>query len=152
MRKVLLPLMVMAALAPMPAQASRGSCNIRQDDLVSKQLSRAKSLIDIYKISMRFPGCLQGGATAEEASDDIVVRLSHRWNRSITELRTHHTDRFFIAFVLRHIDATTDSEDLQTIVHETISRCPIGAHSICGKVGAAAGSALQDLKRLGIGA
>jgi hypothetical protein len=144
--------MLMALLVPTAARAKPDSCSIEQDNMASQELSRATRLTEIYKISKTFSGCLNDGGTAEEASDDVVVQLSHHWRKSIIELKRYETNRAFISFVLRHIDATTDSDDLRAILTKTKTACPIGARSTCRKVEAAAASALQELKGFGVGA
>src|SRR6476469_1726749 len=100
--------MLLALLVPTGAQATSNSCSIQQDNMASRGLSKATTLKEIYKVSRMFSGCLNDGGTAEEASDDVVVQLSHHWPKSINELKRYESDRAFISFVLRHIDATTD--------------------------------------------
>ncbi|HEU5067606.1 MAG TPA: hypothetical protein VFT61_05425 [Sphingomicrobium sp.] len=150
MRRGLLPLLILAALAPTPVQASHDSCTIREDDLATTSLEKAKSLSEIYEVSARFPGCFQGGGTAEEASDDVVVRLSHHWRKSIRELKRHENERAFIAFVRRHIDATTDPDGLKVISNKARTSCPAGAKALCRKIDQAARVGLHDLNAPGI--
>ena len=145
-------LVMVAGLASAPAKAKHGSCSIQQDDLASQRLAKAASLMELYKVSKLFPGCLEGGGTAEEASDDVVVRLSHHWRKSMSELKRYESDRAFISFVLRHIDATTDSDDLRTILAKAKAECPTGTRATCRKVETAATSALRELKGFGVGA
>jgi hypothetical protein len=98
-----------------------------------------------------YPGCLGDGAIAEEASDDVVVQLSHRWRKSIIDLKRNEANHAFISFVLRHIDATTDSGDLRAILTKAKTACPAKAVTICRKVEAEAASALEELKAFGVG-
>jgi hypothetical protein len=95
-----------------PVHADSGTCTVKQDDQASKMLSRSTSLSGIYKVAGLFPGCMEGGGISEEVSDDVVVRLSHHWQSALEELQKRRADYRFISFVLRHIDATTDSDDL----------------------------------------
>jgi hypothetical protein len=148
----LFALVLTTVLLPTAARASDDSCSTKQDDRASRALSKATNLTQMYQTSRMFSGCLESGATAEQASDDVVVQLAHHWRKSIAELKTHRADRAFISFVLRHVDATTGSDDLQSIVTKARTACPTGAKSICLKVEAAAVSALQELKRFGVGA
>jgi hypothetical protein len=146
----ILALMLVSTLVTGSAHARNEGCSIKQDDQASDGLEKAASLLDLYKVSKLFPGCFEGGGTAEEASDDIVVRLSHHWSRSLGELQRHAADRAFTLFVLRHIDATTDSDDLKVISTNARAACPRRASAVCQKVAAAAESALREQRRFGV--
>ena len=146
----LLPPMLVAALVSASPQAAHQSCSIKQDDLASQRLAKAASLMSLYKASKLFPGCLEGGGTAEEASDDVVVRLSHHWSNSIGELEKHQANPGLIAFVLRHIDATTDSDDLKVISAKAKTACPLRAKALCRKVKTEADAALSEQRRFGV--
>jgi hypothetical protein len=136
-------LMLTMALSPSLAQASTEGCSIKKDNSASKRLENSTSLMDIYNVSKLFPGCLKGGGISEEVSDGVVVRLSHHWRSSLRELRGRGASPEFISFVLRHIDATTSSDELQNILSNSKSACPPRAGAICRKIAAAAATALK---------
>jgi len=116
---------LIALLVPTAAQASQDSCSIAQGILASKGLQSPTNLTGIYNISRMFPGCSEDGGVGEEISDHVVVQLSHHWRKSINELAKHHANRAFVSFVLHHIDATTDSDDLHTILAKAKTACPV---------------------------
>jgi hypothetical protein len=51
----------------------------------------------------------------------------------------------FRAFVLRHIDATADPDELNQALHNATTQCPAGAASLCEDIVARAQSVIEDL-------
>ena len=123
--------------------AGTSSCSVRQDDWASRNLTKATSLTEIYAISNKVPGCLKGGGIAEEVSDDVALRLSHHWQDSLEELSGAKSDSGLVPFVLRHIDGTADSNDLQVILKNSKFACSPKSKTLCRRVEVAAQSALN---------
>jgi hypothetical protein len=113
--------------------------------MASKKLLHAATLIELYAVSKRYPGCFEGGGSSEEVSDDIVVMLDRHWSRSIQEVTGRRSDAAFISFVLGHIDATTDQDNLRGIVRKSKTACPSRAHAICRRLIAAATEAISEI-------
>jgi hypothetical protein len=107
-------------------------------------LSSSTNLTSIYKVAKRFPGCMEGGGISEEVSDDVVVRLAHHWRNAIRELQERRADHRFVTFVLQHVDATTDPDDLRKVESQSKAECPRTATRLCREIASAAREALKD--------
>jgi diadenosine tetraphosphate (Ap4A) HIT family hydrolase len=125
-------------LLTVPAYARESSCNIEQDKLASQELAKAASLTELYSVSKAIPGCMKGGGIAEEVSDDVVVHLSRHWRESLDELNRDENNPGLISFILRHIDQTTNPDDLRAITRHAKSACTTRAEALCRKIGVAA--------------
>lgn len=93
-----------------------------------------------------FPPCPDDGMFAEGYSDLVVRTLATHWS-SLSELRLATAkDPRFKAFVLRHIDATTDEADLRVILSNATSRCPTGNKVLCDEIRKASSAAISELR------
>ena len=87
---------------------------------------------DLFNSYSKFKDC-DDGAIAEGWSDAVVHLLATKWDK-LGELQTltrAHSD--FEAFVLKHIDATTDSDELDR-VGVAASHCPSSESALCEKI------------------
>ena len=76
-------------------------------------------------------------------ADAIVKLLAHRW-QDLPRLASHVSkDGRFHDFVLKHIDATADDDELKTTSKHAQLDCPKGLKSLCGEIKAAADSAIE---------
>ena len=84
------------------------------------------------------------GATAEALSDFVVHRLATRWStiRSLATLVVK--DSAFGAFIVKHVDATTEVSELHRIVRYASSSCPLSARALCLALRTAAGNAVAQ--------
>jgi hypothetical protein len=55
-------------------------------------------------------------------------------------------DQLFRSFVLKHIDATDDTGDLEKIMVNAKSKCPAGLRTLCDDVSKQAGAALKQIE------
>lgn len=86
------------------------------------------------------------GAIAEGYSDDIVKLLANDW-RSLDPLRRYtSSDSGFYRFVLSHIDATTDWDDLKKIVSNASHDCPKNASKMCIEIQHKAAAAYKEAR------
>ena len=93
-----------------------------------------------------FPPCPDDGMFAEGYSELVVRTLATNWS-SLSELRVAAgQDPRFKAFVLRHIDATTNEADLRFIQASATSQCPKGNGSLCAEIRKASSVALRELR------
>ena len=85
------------------------------------------------------------GAVAEAFSDFVVHRLATRWSTLPSLARLAANDSAFSAFIIRHIDATADLDELRVLVRRT-SNCPARVRSLCSSIHAAAREAVDQPK------
>ena len=85
------------------------------------------------------------GAVAEGFSDFIVHRLATRWSTLPSLARLTAKDSAFTAFIIRHIDATTDLDELRVLERQS-ANCPARVRSLCSSIHAAARQAVDQQK------
>ena len=81
---------------------------------------------------------------AENFSENVVRLLAKDWKHIADLERIVGSDRNFRRFVLNHIDATTDANDLRAIVSNSHNRCRTTNKQLCGAVEDRAKSALKE--------
>jgi hypothetical protein len=103
-----------------------------------------KSYTEYFK---PFPEC-DDGAYAEVNSVATVYLLAKEWYRLGRFYEIHKTDRGFWIFVLRHIDATVELNDLSMIVENSMKKCPKGRRQFCDAINKNALDAYQEALNL----
>ena len=128
-----------------------GGANATSCALTDQQFATAiNTLRDWPKIhafyKAHFPPCPDDGMFAEGYSELVVRTLATNWS-NLPELRVAGShDPRFKAFVLRHIDATTNEADLRVIQASATSQCPKGSGSLCSEICKASSKALSELR------
>jgi hypothetical protein len=138
---VLLALNVMLITA-----LSRGSepgCDGVAVAAVAPRLISAQTWSAIHRSIETYPGC-DDGVVAEEYSDRIVHLLATRWKSVANLNRLVAADPKFGKFVIGHIDATTDVDELHAIVRRPTHDCPRAAADLCKEIAAAATAAARE--------
>jgi hypothetical protein len=96
----------------------------------------AKGWQDLHQVSKRYPDC-DDGAIAEAYSSFVVHTLATQW-QTVNRLKAlTDKDPRFLTFVLRHIDATALTDELNTTLTNATGRCPKGASGLCRSIAAA---------------
>lgn len=93
--------------------------------------------------------CPDDGWYAEGYSDLIVRTLATQWTRTPDLARMAKRSPGFLAFVLKHIDASADTDQLKLIEQRATTRCPTGQSALCKSLRAAAQAALAELEPAG---
>ena len=78
------------------------------------------------------------GSIAEAFSDSIVRLLASHWERLPELARETRESPSFKTFVLRHIDATAATEDLNRVEFLASRKCPKGNSELCRQIERAA--------------
>ena len=107
----------------------------------------AKTWNALYSEFKRLGHC-DDGAMAENFSDNVVRLLAHNWKQIADLQKLVSSDWTFRRFVLKHVDATTDSEDLKTVLLNSREHCPAGAKQLCQSLEAQSGSALKEISNV----
>jgi hypothetical protein len=102
-----------------------------------------KNLYEIYKES---PSYCDDGAYGAGYSDFVVQSLAKYWNRFDELLSFTRKDPSFQSFVLKHIDATTDLGDLETLSKNVRKNCPASEVPFCKEIDKKARAAIEDIK------
>jgi len=85
----------------------------------------------------RFSHC-DDGAIAEGFTDSVVRLLATQWPTLPQVAALENQNPSFRAFVLRHIDASADSADLEKVAGLARSQCPSGHGALCSAIARAA--------------
>lgn len=83
------------------------------------------------------------GSIAEGSSEAVARLLVDRWATLPRLLSLARGKPALRAFVLRHINTTLDTDDLNKIAHNAATLCPKGAAAWCGGIREAAEQALK---------
>jgi len=122
-----------------------GHCRLTDQEFFAQlpTLHDWKGIYAFYKRNL--PACPDDGAYAEGYSDVIVRAFAKRWT-DVAHLQTLAVaDPGFRAFVLRHIDATGDPDELRETLQNATTRCPAGVDALCKDVAANAAGAIREL-------
>jgi hypothetical protein len=85
------------------------------------------------------------GYFAEGLSASVCWLLAKRWDRTAELLPLWKKTTGFKAFLLAHLDSTTDRALLQAIVKQAEASCPGGAAALCAEIKTHAQTALHRL-------
>ncbi|HEV8583810.1 MAG TPA: hypothetical protein VGT02_02465 [Methylomirabilota bacterium] len=132
------------ALALDAGSASAAECTVAEQHTIADELPRLTTWSAIYAHVKTYTPRCDDGWMAEGYSDTVVKMLAKRWARVEDLARLARRDRAFRAFVLRHVDATTDLGDLRRVAANAGRRCPPGLEELCGAVAKAAKDALKE--------
>ncbi len=98
-----------------------------------------------YRLFKRLGHC-DDGAMAENFSDRVVKLLAEDW-KNLDDLRILAvSDKSFQRFVLSHIDATVDADELRKVIGNAQQHCPSKAKRLCRLIESKAKSAYAEMK------
>ncbi len=103
----------------------------------------AKTWNAFYSAFKRLGQC-DDGAPAESFSNNVVRLLARNWKQIADLQKIASSDARFRTFVLKHVDATTDPDDLRAVLSNSRKLCPAGATQLCQSLRAQAESALRQ--------
>jgi len=141
MKRTLIALMLISTYA----SAEVRECSIEEQRWLDKELPLLTSWPRIHASFLRnVPEC-DDGFFAEGYTEAVVKMLAVRW-QSLPELRAFKkNDPKFFAFVLKHIDASADGNDLKQIRANAKQRCAPENRDLCSLIEQAAERAIQEL-------
>lgn len=103
----------------------------------------------IYQGSRKFvPICTDDGVFAEGYSDAVVSTLAKRWQDLPKLNEIIKRDSSFHHFVLRHINATTDTDQLRRVESNAKNRCQLSMRKFCDEIAVEAQKAISEISKL----
>jgi hypothetical protein len=112
-------------------------CSERDANAADAVIDHLDSWAEVNTAYMKYGHC-DAGEIAEGNSEAIARLLVDRW-RDLPELDgLIKRNPPLKAFVLRHIDTTLDSRDLDRIKQLSTASCPAGMGTLCGELASAA--------------
>jgi hypothetical protein len=97
----------------------------------------------LYKSYRSYRAC-DDGAIAEGYSESVVRILADHWNTLPQLDMLGKRDAKFRRFVIRHVDATLNTDDVVLVKREAKTACPAGLSNLCIDLAKQADSALKD--------
>jgi hypothetical protein len=108
-------------------------CSAADAQAAEQSSATLDSWESIYAAQKRFSHC-DDGAIAEGFSESVVHLLATRWSLLAEAQRLFTKDSSFQQFVLRHIDASADSAELDQIVALAKQHCPVSDKLLCNQI------------------
>ena len=96
----------------------------------------------LYKFYGLYRQC-DDGAIAEGYSESVARILVDHWRTLPRLTRLARKDAEFWAFVLKHVDASLDMDDVNKIKTNAVTRCPKGLRATCNDLVKQANSVLH---------
>lgn len=117
---------------------------VEEMDSADTVISSIKNWQDVHSFFATLKQCDDGGM-AEGISDAVVKLLANKWD-SVEELAIlTRQDKNFQEWVLIHINATVNGDDLESIISHARDECPADNRKLCENIGTSAKQALQAL-------
>jgi hypothetical protein len=127
------------------ARADSSGCRLSNQAFISR-LDNLKDWNAIYAfVARNLPSCPDDGLFGEGYSDMIVHGLAKHWSNMpqlLTLIARHPT---FHSFVLRHINATTDPDELKETLNNATGRCAPDMEDLCAEIAVSAREAIKEL-------
>ena len=84
------------------------------------------------------------GAIGEGYSESVARILVDHWKRLPELNRLAQKDAQFRRFVLRHLDATLNMDDVEKVKRKAMTQCPSGLNRLCSDLSKQADAAMQE--------
>jgi hypothetical protein len=139
---VLLVLLVIA-LGSMTVPSQERSCSDHDARKAEETAASLSTWSDVYVAFKRYGHC-DDGTMWEGYSESVVHLLSDHWDQ-LGDLNKLSSDRKFLAFVIKHIDATVDEHELRNVIINSEKNCPKSAKMLCSLIEKAAKKAWMDM-------
>ena len=121
---------ITAALLFGAQTANYKKCTMDDVNRALDEVDRLKDWDAVYAFFKAFHHC-DSGAVAEGVSDSVVQLLAKDWNHFDAFARLAASDEAFKKFVLRHIDETALSEELEAATRNAVTLCLAGQTQLC---------------------
>ena len=130
--------------------SAQANCNFAQAERAEASVDNLKTWQAVYESFKQYAGC-DDGDIAEGYSDGVVKLLAYHWNDFASMQKFTSADPEFYDFVIKHIDATTDWDDLKALILHASHECPKNARTLCLDIKRKASLAYQEAKSVGGG-
>jgi hypothetical protein len=107
-------------------------------------IAKLHTWADLHATFKSLAACDDGGI-AEGWSEFVTRTLARKWNTVAELQKLVSTDRSFRLFVVRHVDATADEQDLRQVLTNARNRCARSDRSLCAELEGAANRSLASL-------
>ena len=106
-------------------------------------LKNIKTWQDLRSWYENYPEC-DDGYFAEGISDFVVTSLAKQWHTLSALQQAINRNSSFKGFVMKHIDSTTDENNLRLVAHNAKAKCPSTLLNLCGEIKKNTQAALKE--------
>ncbi len=143
MRRRLLSTIALMTMSASCAVGQSVPCSATDSKNALDQADRLRTWQTLYRTYKRYDQCDDGGI-GEGFSESVARILADHW-RTLPQLSSLvKRDAGFRRFVLRHIDATLNPDDVNKIISKANASCPVGLGSLCNDIKKNAAIALKE--------
>lgn len=122
--------------------AQGATCSPQNAEAADEMVDKINNWVDVEYTFKQFEGC-DDGSIAEGNSEAIARLLVDKWNTlPLLSKLIQKTPRLKM-FVLRHVNTTLDTDDLEKIEKFSLSACPKDMSSLCRDLNKAAIHAIK---------
>ncbi|MEO7578911.1 MAG: hypothetical protein ABIT83_14985 [Massilia sp.] len=128
--RAIVAMLTLGLMLASPASARARTCSATEATSADAQLDHLDTWAKVASNFRRFGHC-DDGSIAEGNSEAIARLLIDHWDTTPTLVRLIKRDPRLQQFVLRHIDETLDTGDIEKIGRLASSNCAAAASSLC---------------------
>jgi len=140
-------LFVVALCAPFVC-AQQHPCTSAEAKRAEVQSEKLRSWRALYRSYQQYQQC-DDGAISEGYSESVARILVDHWSSLPRLADLAKKDPGFQQFVLKHVDATDDIDDLNRVKKNAETQCPPGLKAICAELAKQAEGALRAVGNYG---
>ena len=134
--------LVFLVIGSMNSYSEERACSTAEARQADEGVDNLKSWDHLYQWYRRFHHCDDGGQ-AEGYSEAVARNLVDRWSTLPRLAQLARKDSRFRGFVLKHVNATLNPDDLKRIADNASTRCPAGVRSLCLELNKQAGTVIE---------
>jgi hypothetical protein len=125
------------------ACAQRQGCSVSQAERAETRAGTVRSWNALYSWFTEYRNC-DDGVIAETSSESVARLLVDHWNTTsrLAFLASRNAD--FRRFVLRHVDASLDTDDLKKIAEHSTRQCRTEFRGLCADLAKNANAAIRE--------
>jgi hypothetical protein len=134
---------VVALFSAGVAYGQKHACTSLEGRRALDEADTLRSWDALYKSYLTFGRC-DDGAIGEGYSESVARILADHWNTLPRFVQLAGKDAAFQTFVVRHLDATLNMDDVEKIRQDAMMHCPTGLRPTCIHLVKQADSALKE--------
>ncbi len=142
-----LRLVIVAALMLVMSDSNAKVCSQADGRSAEDAVDHLNTWSDIHAAFVRYTPQCDDGAVAEGFSDRIVHLLAVNWAALPVLHRLVKNDISFRRFIFRHIDPSTDTDELRAIAKQSTSQCTDSVQKLCAQLNEAALAAIKEAEQ-----
>jgi hypothetical protein len=135
--------LIVTLLLAQAGYAQKHPCSDGEGRAALDEAVTLRSWDALYKSYKSYRHC-DDGAIGEGYSESVARILVDHWNTLSRLAQLGNKDAEFRAFVVHHVDATLNMDDVEKIKTRTKAQCPNGLRTLCSDLAKHADSALKE--------